>query len=328
MLKGKITNLKILPVPLFLIILAFAPQFLGIYYLGVLRDVLVWIALSISWHFFSGLTKYISLGSAAFFGIGLYMTAKYLQLSAYYGYPTLPFPAIVLLAGLITFALALLIGLVTLRLKGIYFAILTFGVMMVFQSALKWYETNIARVSGVSFPSFNSQTQYYSILITMLAILLLTTFLRRSKFGLALRMVGENEEAAVHVGVNTSLYKTLGFAISAMCMGLMGGSCATRVPFTNTDFAFNPNYSFLPAIMTLLGGAGTVFGPMIGSITLSLLYEYLRVTFSYYFLIILGSILVAVVLFMPNGIMGIVGKLKATKLTWRKELAKAPKRPP
>ena len=331
MLKGKTLNLtRILPIPLIIIVLALAPYFLGDYYLSILRTILMGAALAISWHFFSGLTKYVSLGSAAFFGIGLYITAKYLQFSVDYGYyPILPLPVIVLLAGLINFALALVIGLVTLRLKGIYFAILTLGVSEMFKNAVQWWEIKITGTRGTYIPIFfDSQTVYYSILITAFAILLLTTFLRRSKFGLALKMVGECEEAAVHVGVNTSLFKTLGFAVSAMCMGFMGGCFTTRFTYINTDMAFDSKYSFEPAIMTLLGGAGTVYGPVIGTVTISLLSEYLRVTYSEYFLIILGLILVAIVMFMPNGIMGVVEKLKATKLMGRKELAKAPKMPP
>jgi branched-chain amino acid transport system permease protein len=140
-------------------------------------------------------------------------------------------------------------------------------------------------------------------------------------------MIGENEEAAVHVGVNTSLFKILGFAISAMCMGFVGGSFAIRLTYTNPTIAFDTQYSFMPAVMTMLGGGVTVFGPIIGSIFLSLIWEYLQVAFPYYFLIILGSVLILIVMFMPNGIMGIAQKLKL-RLMGRKEPAKAPKTPP
>jgi branched-chain amino acid transport system permease protein len=141
-------------------------------------------------------------------------------------------------------------------------------------------------------------------------------------------MIGESEEAAVHVGVNASLVKTLGFAISSMLIGFMGGSFTTRLNgYVNTDIAFEPLYSFMPAVMTLLGGAGTVYGPIIGSTTMSLLSEYLRVTLSHYFLISLGLILIAIVILMPNGIMGIIEKIKTTKLFGSKR-AKAPEMPP
>ena len=329
MLRIKDVNLtKILPIVLILVILVFPPYFLSVYYLTIVRNLLMWIALSISWHFFSGYTKYISLGSAAFFGIGLYFTAKYLQLSTAGDFPVLPLPVIVLLAGLVTFALALVIGLVTLRLRGIYFAILTFSVSIVVSNVINWWEITITGTRGTYFPLFDSQTAYYAIFACTIVTLLLTTLLRRSKFGLALKMIGECEEAAAHVGVNASLYKTLGFAISAMLIGLMGGCFATRLPgYVNTDMAFNSLYSFMPAVMTLLGGMGTVYGPIIGSITVSLLSEYLRVNFPHYFLIILGLILIAIVMFMPNGIMGMVEKIKTTKL-FRIEKAKVPEKPP
>ena len=329
MLRIKDVNLtKILPIVIILVILVFPPYFLSVYYLSILRNLLMWIALSISWHFFSGYTKYISLGSAAFFGIGLYFTAKYLQLSTVGDFPVLPLPVIVLLAGLVTFALALVIGLVTLRLRGIYFAILTFSVNIVVSNAILWWEITITGTRGTYFPLFDTQTAYYAIFACTIVTLLLTTLLRRSKFGLALKMIGECEEAAAHVGVNASLYKTLGFAISAMLMGLMGGCFATRLSgYVNTDMAFESLYSFLPAVNTLLGGMGTVYGPIIGSITVSLLSEYLRVTLPHYFLITLGLILIAIVMFMPNGIMGIVEKIKTTKL-FRIENAKAPEKPP
>ena len=330
MLKGNTVNLtKILPIPLIFIVLAFAPYFLRRYHLLILQDILMWVALSISWHFFSGLTKYISLGSVAFVGTGLYFTSVYLNLSMYKGYyPILPFPVVVLLAGLITFALALVIGSVTLRLKGIYFAIATFGVGELVKGIIQWWQTT-AGVSIVHLPLElgNPLFVYLSLLITTFAVLLVTTFLRRSKFGLALKMIGENEDAAAHVGVNTSLYKTLGFAISAVCMGLIGGSYAIRFYSTRVDIAFIANYSFLPAIMTMLGGVVTAYGPIIGATTLTLVSEYIRVSFASYFPIIYGSVLIIIVLFMPNGIMGMVEKLKATKLMRRKEPAKAPKMP-
>jgi branched-chain amino acid transport system permease protein len=159
-------------------------------------------------------------------------------------------------------------------------------------------------------------------------ILLLTIILRRSKFGLGLKMIGESEEAAAHVGVNPSLYKTLGFAISAMLMGFVGACFATRLSYVNTDIAFDFSYSLYPAVMTLLGGVGTLLGPIIGSITITSLSDYLSVTISqYYFLIILGLVLIAIVVAMPDGIMGMVEKIK-TSFLGVKEQAKAPETPP
>ncbi|MEM0057912.1 MAG: branched-chain amino acid ABC transporter permease [Candidatus Bathyarchaeia archaeon] len=287
-------------------VLTGAPYLLNnIYYLNVLRDVIFWVALSVSWYLFSGLTKYVALGSAAFFGLGLYFTAKVLNY-----WPVLPFPVVVILAGLLNFTIALAVGLISLRLKGIYFAIVTFGIAEIVKVIFDWWEIRITGTLGTYLPIFSDITTYYSILTTSLTSLVLVTLLRRSKFGLALRMIGESEETAAHTGVNTSLYKTIGFAISAACIGLVGASCITISPYTNTRIAFGSRYSFYPAVMTLLGGAGTPYGPVIGASALSLINEYLSVAFPQVFQIILGALLIIIVLVMPNGIMGIVEKFK------------------
>ncbi|MBS7604935.1 MAG: branched-chain amino acid ABC transporter permease [Candidatus Bathyarchaeia archaeon] len=312
MLEKKIkANVTLLLSVLALLVLIFAPFFLADYHLSILRTVLLWLALTVSWHFFSGLTKYVSLGSAGFFGLGAYFTAKYLELS-YRGYfPLLPMPLIVLLAGLLNFALASAIGLVTLRVKSIYFAILTFGISEMLRNIFQWWEIRITGTRGTYLPIlFDSGTIYYSILITTLAVFVLTTILRKSKFGLALKMIGGCEETALHVGVNATLFKTMSFGASAMCIGFMGGCFTTRFAYINTDIAFDPLFSFLPAVMTLLGGAWTIYGPIAGAVLLSLLEEYLRVAYPYHFLAIIGFLLILIIMFMPNGLMGIVEKFK------------------
>lgn len=302
-----ITLLSVLAI----LILVFAPFFLADYHLSILRTILLWLALTVSWHFFSGLTRYVSLGSAGFFGLGAYFTAKYLELS-YRGYfPILPMPLIVLLAGLLNFALASAIGLVTLRVKSIYFAILTFGVSEMLRNVFQWWEIRITGTRGTYLPIlFDSRTIYHSILVSVLVVFILTTVLRKSKFGLALKMIGGCEETALHVGVNTTLYKAVSFGISAMCIGFVGGCFTTRFAYINTDIAFDPLFSFLPAVMTLLGGVWTINGPISGAILLSLLEEYLRVAYPYHFLTIIGFLLIFIIIFMPNGLMGVIEKFK------------------
>jgi branched-chain amino acid transport system permease protein len=317
MLRGKAVNLTIiLPIVLILVMLAVAPLFAATYYLSVLYDMFVWLALSISWQLFSGSTNYISLGSAAFFGVGWYFAAEYLSLSVMaHHYPALPLPVIVLLAGLVNFVLALAIGVVTLRLRGIYFVILTFAISQVAMNVISSYEAAV-HTYGTYTPVFSTQATYYTMLICAFAILLFVILLRRSKFGLGLKMIGESEEAAAHVGVNTGLYKTLGFAISAMLMGFVGGCYAIRIGYVNTDMAFDFSYSLYPAVMTLLGGVGTILGPIIGSVTITSLSDYLSVTLGRYFLIILGLILIIIVLLMPEGIMGMAAKIKTKLWSW------------
>jgi branched-chain amino acid transport system permease protein len=298
---------RILPIVLILVISMLVPPFVGEYYVLVLIDVVRWLALAVAWDFFSGYTKYISLGAAAFFGMGMYVTAWVLE-----AFPALPFPVVVLFAALVDFALALVIGLVTLRLRGIYFAILTFSVAMVITNIITYVESEviIPHTRGTYPPAFPTLVAYYTMLISVVVVFLLTALFRRSKFGLALKMIGENEEAAVHVGVNASIYKTVGFAISAMLTGVVGACYVTAsFGYINTDSAFDPALSFYPPVMALLGGMGTVYGPVVGAIFLSLLKNYLSVTISY-FLIVFGLVLIVVVMFMPNGIMGVIEKIR------------------
>lgn len=316
----EIPRIKLIPIGavfVLILVLTYAPPyFLSRYHMWILQIILVMTALSMSWYFFSGLTKYIALGSATFTGIGLYLVAVYLNFMERGRIHPLPLPVIILLAGLICSALALAIGLVTLRLRGIYFAIATFGANALVTGIISWWQTR-AGVYQVTIPTkyLNPIFAYYSTLATSLVVLLFIAFMYRSKFGLALRMIGECEDAAAHVGVNTSLYKVLGFTVSAACMGLIGAGSAIRFPTMNVDLAFDViQYSFMPAVMVLLGGIGSIYGPIIGAVTLSLLNEYLRTNFSLYYLIIYGSLIIIIILFMPRGILGVIEKLKTQRL--------------
>jgi len=331
MLRGKGVNPIIaLPIALLLAMLAVAPLFTAIYYLSILMDIFVWLALSISWQLFSGSTNYISLGSAAFFGVGWYFAAEYLSLSVMTShYPALPLPVVVLLAGLVNFVLALAVGVVTLRLRGIYFVILTFAISQVAMNIISSYEAGVTHTFGTYTPIFSTQLVYYTMLICAFAILLFVILVRRTKFGLGLKMIGQSEEAAAHVGVNTGLYKILGFAVSAMLMGFVGGCYAIRFSYVNADMAFDFSFSLYPAVMTLLGGVSTILGPIIGSVTITSLSDYFSVTLGRYFLIILGLVLIIIVVLMPDGIMGMVEKVRTRVSSWiNEEKIKAPEKPP
>jgi len=331
LIKSNVKNLvKISCIAIMLIVLACAPYFLRSYYLSILQSVLVWVVLSMSWYFFSGLTKYVALGSVAFVGTGMYFTAICLysiHIRKYYlGLPfPLSFPDIVILAGLICFGLALAIGLVSLRLKGIYFAIATFGIAELVKGIFRWwadYTRAVPYQLNCPVEFLKPGLSYYSVLATTFVALLLTAFLLRSRFGLALRMIGENEEAAAHVGVNTTIYKTLGFAISAFFMGLMGASYMIRFGAVNIDSIFIFDYSFMPPVMVLLGGIGSPYGPIIGATALTLINEYLRMSLMNYpfinYQMVYGAILVVIVLFLPNGILGAVRLRRVKFAKWKR----------
>ena len=295
--------LKILPFIIIIVILMIAPFFLGLYHLSILRSIFLWSALAMSWWFFSGVTRYVSLGSAAFFGISLYLVAILGNF--------IPFPVVILITGLFCFIIALGIGLVTLRLKGIYFAVFTFGLAELFHNLVQWYEITITGTRFRFIFYLPAQQIYWAVLIGSLIILGLIFYIMRTRLGLALRLIGENEEAAAHLGVNVSLYKTLGFAISAMFIGLITACYAPRFPFIDPTIAFNPLYSLQPAIMAMLGGVAFLYGPVLGVIIVQLLNEGLRLVAIQYFLILLGVIVIIIVLFMPDGIAGIIEKARA-----------------
>ena len=288
----KLALLKFGPFAIF-VVLAFVPEFTRTYYVSLLTSVLVWVGLAVSWHFFSGTTKYVSLGSAAFFGVGVYVTANVGS--------RLPFVGVLVVAAAISFVFALFVGLATLRLKGVYFAIATFGLAELLSNAITYWEMQVTGTRGRFIAPIDV---YYYILVITFIILAAVVLLRRTRLGLGLRMIGQSEDAAVHYGVNTTRYKVLGFAVSSMFMALLGAAFAPRWGYVDSGMAFNTLYSFMPAIMTLLGGTATIVGPIVGAVGLSLVQEWLLTTFKDYFLIILGGVMIVIILALPEGITG------------------------
>ena len=285
-----------------LILLATLPLYGSAYNVILITAILMYIILTVSWAFFSGPTGYISLAPAAFFGVGIYTTAILGK--------TLPLIAVVAAAGLITFILALLVGLITLRLRGIYFAIFTFGLVVLTKELLLFWEVVITHTRGRFIVLVDNNTIYYVILGIFVLLLLTTYLIRRSKFGLAMQSIGENEEAAAHTGVNVTLVKIITFAISAIFMGAAGAIMATRWTYIDPYVAFNPLFSFLPVLMAIFGGIGQFYGPILGAAIFAYLEELLLTKFPYYYMLTFGIILVVVILYLPDGLVGLIQRLR------------------
>ena len=285
-------------------LLATSPMYAPAYIVILLTSILMYIVLTVSWTIFSGPTGYISLAPAAFFGIGIY-TAAILG-------KALPLPAVVIVGGLISFVIALLVGAVTLRLKGIYFAIFTFGLILLIQHLLLWYEVNITGTRGRFVVVIDNTTIFYVMLIIFLLLMFTAFFIRRSKYGLALQSIGENEEAAAHIGINVTVLKVITFAISAIFMGAAGAIMATKWTYIDPYIAFNPLFSFLPVLMAIFGGMGQLYGPVLGAAILAYLEELLLTEFPFYYMLLFGIIMIVAILYLPNGIVGLIQK-------WRKE---------
>jgi len=150
---------------------------------------------------------------------------------------------------------------------------------------------------------------FYVMLAIFVVLMLTTYFIRRSKYGLALQSIGENEEAAAHTGINVTLVKVITFGISAIFMGAAGAVIATRWTYIDPYIAFNPLFSFLPVLMAIFGGMGQIYGPVIGATIFAYLEEILLTRFPYHYMLIFGLVLVTAILYLPNGLVGLIPRL-------------------
>jgi branched-chain amino acid transport system permease protein len=288
-----------------LLLLAVFPYARPGYTVVLVSTILVYVILTMSWVIFSAPTGYLSLAPAAFFGVGIYT-------SALVG-TALPLPVVVCIGGLASFCLALLVGALTLRLKGIYFAIFTFGLVELIKYFVLWYELKYSGTRGRFLIPVDNNTIYYVLLAILVALLLTTYFIRRSKYGLALQSIGQDEEAAAHTGVNVTLLKVVTFAISAVFTGAAGAIWAIRLTYIDPYIAFNYLNSFMPVLMATFGGLGQLYGPILGAAVFAYLQEVLITKFPYYYMLLIGVILLVTILYLPNGLVGLVQK-------WRKRV--------
>jgi branched-chain amino acid transport system permease protein len=281
------------------------PQFVNLYTVILLTSLLMYIVLTVSWTIFSGSTGYISLATAAFFGIGVYSAAVLGK--------QMPMVLIILLSGVISFGVAALVGALTLRLRGIYFTMFTLGLVELIRNVLTWYEVKFTGTRGRFVVVTDTMTIYY-LMLAIFIVLIITTFLiRRSKFGLALQSIGDQEEAAAHSGVNVTSVKVVTFAISAFFMGAAGAVMATKWTYIDPGIAFNLNLSFLPALMAIFGGMTSLWGPVVGGAIFAYLEERLTTDFPYYYMLIFGVIMAITILYLPGGLFGLVQKLRRLK---------------
>ena len=290
---------KYAPAILALVALLFVPYFANTYWLSLAINILMYIALATGWAFFSGPTRYVSLAASAFFGIGAYSIAVLA--------PDYSYPVALLAAAMIALVLSAFVGLATLRLSGMYFVIFTFGLASLVSATVTWWEFNIARKAGWHlFLSITTTHIYYQLLALCAAIVTLWIIRDRSRMGFALTTLGADETVARQIGINTVALKIGTFVVSCVVMALAGAILSPRFSYMDATVAFNPTISFLTVIMALLGGATSVWGPMLGVIPLVLISDYLSVTLPHHFSVVLGLVLLGIVFFIPNGIIGLL----------------------
>jgi len=279
------------------VLLAALPAFDSPFAQSMALTCLMYAGLAVSWSMFSGPTRYLSLATSAFFGLGAYCTA--------WGLGKLPWPVVILLGGLAAMVFAFLIGLVTLKLRGAYFAVITYGLGELVKHTITHIEkTWFGTVGRVMTETPSSATVYWTVLI--IAALAVWTYVAfgRSRYGHALRGIGMDEERAATMGVNPMRVKLIGFCLSSWFAGALGAAMAVRWTYIDPHTVFNPFIVFQTVLISMVGGPLTVAGPLIGALGFSLLSEYLRLSLPYLYLIILGVLLIVSVLYLPDGIAG------------------------
>jgi branched-chain amino acid transport system permease protein len=287
-----------------LVLVALVPTFTQGYWLTLLTDILKFVVLTVGWVLFSGPTGYISLATAAFFGLGFYMAAVFGG--------TMPFAVIIILAGVLGFVVALFVGALTLRLKGAYFAIFTFALVLLVQAVVLEVERLVTGTRGRFVEAVSTSATYYAMFIVAIGMLVVAAVIRRSRYGLALQSIGEYEEAAAHSGINVVRTKVLVFATSAIFMGMAGAIIATRRTYIDPYIAFDLQNSFWPVLMAMFGGMGNLVGPVIGAALFTYIGDELITRFPDLYMLIFGVLLILVILFMPNGVLGLAQQ------AWRK----------
>lgn len=281
--------------------LATAPRWVDGYGLSLAISLASYAVLATAWAMFSGPTRYVSLATAAFFGVGAYTVAVLGEV--------LPWPAVLAAAAAIGLALALAVGLATLRLSGVYFVVFTFGLAELVRQLVTWWEVNFTRSLGrYVFVEVTQAEIYWQLLALLAAVLGIGWAIGRSRLGFALRIIGDDETVAAGCGINVAGAKIALFAASATFMALTGAVMAPRWTYIDPSIAFNANVSFQVLIMALLGGVGRLYGPILGVVPLTFLFEYLIGSFPNTSSILLGLTFMVIVYAMPRGVAGLLDR--------------------
>ncbi|MEJ2023766.1 MAG: branched-chain amino acid ABC transporter permease, partial [Deltaproteobacteria bacterium] len=277
-----------------------------IYFVSLLFVVFMYVVLATSWNIIGGFAGYLSFGHVAFFGIGAYATGLMMK-----GFHLSPVGTILscIPAGITAAVVAIIIGYPCLRLKGPYFAVITFCFAFVVDLGIK----NLDIVGGpeglwlksMDLPIGITRSILFEVMmIIMVFSVAFAAWTSRARFGAGLRAIKEDEEVAATICLNAPRLKIKAFAVSAFFPGMAGGVYAYYLTYIHPDIVFDVNISILIVLMALFGGGGTWMGPIVGAVILTLVNEGLS-TFvtSELARIIYGCLFIVIITFMPNGIM-------------------------
>ena len=291
------------------------PQLIDKSQLRILTTIAMFVVMASAWNLVGGLTGYAAFGNVAFFGLGAYTCAVLVDPQK----GRLPFAVALLVAPVVPAVFAALIGWPLLRLRGHYFAIATLGTSVAVGEVIK----NIEWLGGSTglFPPIMRRADllFFYLMAAAAAITVLTNFaVLRSRFGYGLIAIRENEEAAAVLGVNTTVHKVAAFVLAAALTGLAGGIFAQWNSFINQENVFPIEYNVQIILMAILGGAGTLFGPVAGAVALEILIQSLagHGEVAVYAQMGLGVLLAVVVIFTPRGVVDFFGGQSRLSLSY------------
>jgi branched-chain amino acid transport system permease protein len=264
----------------------------------------LWVTTSIAWNLLGGFAGQVSFGFAVFYGVGAYTTALLINAGLN--------PFLAFLASAVTAALvSLIVGLPAFRLRGPYFAIATIGI----SEAVRVVMTNLAFTGGASgyriveHRPFSQREHYYTALVLAALAFLMSLIIAHVKFGMGLKAIRQDEDAAADLGVNPYGYKLDAHALAAALTGMAGGVFARYAAFIHPGGVFGFHTSVQILLMPVIGGIGTVWGPVLGGFIFGIVEEEIVASFPEIHLLLYGILLIIIVLFEPGGILGGINKL-------------------
>lgn len=286
--------------------LAFAaclPWLGGAYALTIGVGIVMYTVLATSWALFSGPTHYISLATAAFYGVGAYTVGL--------GLDHLPYWVLLPIAGVLGGGMAGLVGLATLRLSGVYFVIFTLGLAELVRQIITWGQNWTGSKGIYVLTSLTERDIYWQLLALAALVYLAGWLIGRSRLGFALRIIGDDETVARHSGINTARAKVGLFVVPGAVAAITGAILAPRYVYIEPALAFTPMLSFQVVIMALLGGTGRLWGPVVGVIPFTFLWEAISASFPNQTTLLLGLSFLVIVYLLPRGFVGLVLAIRA-----------------
>ena len=321
-LRGLVRSPGVLALAIVIVVMLVLPLTVkSSFALDILIRVLLFAFIGTAWNLLGGYAKQLSLGHSAFFGLGAY-TSTLLQID----FGISPWIGMVA-GGIVAMIASLPIGWLCFRLRGPYFTIATIATAQVLMLIFLKFRDFAWGAEGTTIPNlgnaplmmqFESKAAYYYIVLGLLAVaLIVTAFVERSRIGYYLVAIGEDEDAAEAIGVDVPKVKREIYMISAFLTGLAGTFYTQYIYFIDPQTAFNFSVSIEAALVSIVGGIGTLWGPVVGTVLLettsALLQSWLGNSIGGVQLTVYALMLMAVILWRPTGIMGYLAEVRARR---------------